>query len=422
MHTLNRCLLGLGIFLLLSSCETRHSPRGVTEQPAVTSPPAPVAAVGNPASSVWDTTDLTRPYDRHPGPRDSLIAIGTRHYRLSVRVETDSAKPLYFGPASSVGPAFAAPGDSARRAGLLRGYSETYTFTLRDSLARKVIFRRQLHKPDFSKAESREVLTVMSMEPPGYLGYSAPLDALVFVCYLGIPYSDVGSQATLLLDRWGRVQRLSPGGPAFSDAPDCDPRISPSGRAVLTCSEILRVGQPPLSLIKPHAQLRAARFLGDTTLLAVYEYGEYVARPASPDDGADNGANVTAPMTNVEFVTTPAQRRLPTAFIMGTSGHILRQFRLVPDMELASFLARAWVRGAGAYILVEANNKVVVVPKAHPENLFEIPLKKVPRFRPPLRPHEQAYPVVSGFVRLRFYVDTLNPRALRVQQLPPAQE
>ena len=378
---------------------------------------ADVAA--KPAGPVRDTADLTRPYDRRPGPRDSLIAIGARHYRLSVRVETDSTKPIYFGPASGVGEAFAAPGDSARRAGQVRGYAETYTFTLRDSLARKVIFRRQLHKPDFYRAESRDVVTVMNMEPPGYLGYSAALDALVFVCYLGIPYSDVGSQATLLLDRRGRVQRLSPGGSAFSDAADCDPRISPSGRAVLTCSEILRAGQPPLLLKKPHALLRAARFLSDTTLLAVYEYGDYVARPTSPDDEADNGPNVTAPMTNYDFVTTPAQRRLPTAFVMSTSGHILRRFRLVPDMELASFLARAWMRGAGAYLLVEANNKVVVVPKAHPENLLEISLKKLPRFHPPLRPHEQAFLTGSSFARLRFYVDTLNPREIRVEPLPP---
>lgn len=419
MNILQRCLLGVGFFQLLSGCESRRSRQAAAEQPEMTQTLAPADAVGTPAGPVRDTTNLTRPHDRAPGPRDSLIAIGTRHYRLSVRVETDSTKPLYFGPASGVGAAFAAPGDSARRAGQVRGYSETYTFTLRDSLARKVIFRRQLHKPDFYKAASRDVLTVMNMAPPGYLGYSAPLDALVFVCYLGIPYSDVGSQATLLLDRRGRVQRLSPGGPAFSDAPDCDPRISPSGRAVLTCSEILRVGQPPLSLSKPHAQLRAARFLGDTTLLVLYEHGDYVARPAGPDSEADYGSNVTAPMTDVEFVSTPAQRRRPTAFIMGTSGHVLRRLRLVPDMELASFLARAWVRGAGAYLLVEADNKVVVVPKAHPENLFEIPLKKLPRFRLPLRPHEQGYSVVSGFVHLRFYVDTLNPRSLRVAPLPP---
>ena len=422
MNILNRWLPSLSIFLLLSGCEPQHSTQASAERPVSTAPLATADVAAKPAGPVRDTVDLMRAYDRRSGPRDSLIAIGARHYRLSVRVETDSTKPIYFGPASGVGGAFAAPGDSARRAGQVRGFAETYTFTLRDSLARQLIFRRQLHKPDFYAVENRDVVTVMNMEPPGYLGYSAALDALVFVCYLGIPYSDVGSQATLLLDRRGRVQRLSPGGAAFSDAPDCDPRISPSGRSVLTCSEVLRAGRPPLSLKKPHAQLRAARFLSDTTLLVVYEYGDYVALPASPHDEADNGPNVTAPMTNYDFVTTPAQRRLPTAFIMSTSGHILRRFRLVPDMELASFLARAWMRGAGAYLLVEANNKVLVVPKAHPENLFEISLKKLHRFRPPLRPHEQAYAVASSFTRLRFYVDTLNPREMRVEPLPPPKD
>ena len=104
---------------------------------------------------------------------------------------------------------------------------------------------------------------------------------------------------------------------------------------------------------------------------------------------------------------------------MSTSGHILRCLRLVADMELANSLARTWTRAAGAYLLVEANNKVVVVPKAPSENLFEIRLKQLSRFRPSLRPHEQAYAVVSSFTRLRFYIDILNPRAIRVQPLPP---
>jgi hypothetical protein len=305
---------------------------------------------------------------------------------------------------------------------LVRDYAETYTFTLRDSLGKTVIFRRQLHKPDFYAAENRDVVTVMNMAPPGYLGYSAALDALVFVCYLGIPYSDVGSQATLLLDRQGRVRRLSPGGPAFSDAPDCDPRISPSGRAVLTCSEILRAGQPPLSIQKPHALLRAARFISDTTLLLVYEYGDYVLRPtrSGPPEATGDGPDVTAPMTPYDFVTTPAQRRLPTAMVLSTSGKVLRQFRFVPDYALASDLARTWARSAGAYLFVEAGHKLVVVPKAHPEALFELPLRQLPKFQPPQRPHEQAYSVISDFTRLRFYVDTLNPRAVRVQKLPPA--
>jgi hypothetical protein len=418
MNSNTRYLLGMSLFLLLTACETRQTSHPA-EQPESAQPAVLPAAAPTPPPAP-DTADLTRAYARQPGPRDSLIAIGTRHYRLSIRVETDSTKPIDFSNTGIVGNAYASPSDSAQRAGMVRGYAETYTFTLRDSLGKTVIFRRQLHKPNFYQAAPRDIVTVTNLERPGYLGYSTALDALVFVCYLAIPYSDVGHQATLLLDRQGRVRRLSPGGPAFSDAPDCDPRISPSGRAVLTCSEVLRAGQPPLSLLKPHAQLRAARFLSDTTLLTIYEHGDYVERPSDPNDQTDNGADVTAPMTNYEFVTTPAQRRLPTAFIVSTSGHILRRFRLVPDMELASFLARTWARSASVYLLVESGQKLVVVPKAHPEALFELPLKQLPKFHPPLRPHERAYSISSDFTRLRFYVDTLNPRAVRVQALLPA--
>jgi hypothetical protein len=415
MKALNHLLPALSILLLLAGCETRHASHPA-EQPESAQPPTPLVALPNVLPTA-DTADLTRANKHEPGPRDSLILVGSRHYRLSVRVETDSTKPIDFTPAASVGGAFAAPNDSARRAGVVRGYAETYTFTLRDSVGKKTVFRRQLHKPDFYEAAPRDIVTVTNMPPPSYLGYSAALNALVFGCYIGIPFSDVGHQATLLLDRQGQVRRISPGGPAYSDAPDCNPRISPSGRAVLTCTEVLRAGQPPLSLLKPHAQLRAACFLSDTTLLTVYEYGDYVERPARPNEEAENGSDVTAPMSDYGFVTTPAQRRLPTAFIVSTSGRVLRQFRFVPDYELASDLARTWARAAGVYLFVEAGHKLVVVPKAHPEALFELPLQQLPKFRPPLRPHERAYPVISGFTRLRFYVDTLNPRAVRVQKL-----
>ena len=421
MKTQLRYCLPLAAMLLLSACETLRPAAQVTE------PAAPAVApdtLVRPAPVAPDTADLMRRTRLQVGPRDSLVQIGSAHFRLSVRVETDSTKPITYGPKGNVGGAYAARSDSAGRDGQVQGYAETYTFTLRDSVGKKVLFRRQLLKPDFYAAAPRAIVTVMNMARPDYLGYSAALDALIFGCYLAIPNSDVGQQATLLLDRQGRVLRIAPGGPAFSDASDCDPCISPSGRAVLTCSEVLRAGQPSLSLVKPHALLRVACFLNDTTLLLIYEYGDYVERRLSADEVAlhadDDGPDVTAPFIPMEFVTTAAQRRLPTAQISSTSGRVLRRFRFVPDYELGSDLARTWVRAAGVYLLVEAGRKLVVVPKAHPETLFELPLKQLPKFRLPVHQHEQAYSVISGFTRLRFYVDTLNPRAVRVQSLPPA--
>lgn len=144
MRTLR--ILG-SVGLLLSSCETH--------QPAATVPAQPTAVAAAPANGPTplpaDTADRTRATaTRSPGPADTLIALGTRHYWLSVRVTTDSARALDYGPAANAGPAFAVADDSAgNAAGRVRGYAETYAFVLRDANRQKTLFRRLLHKPDF---------------------------------------------------------------------------------------------------------------------------------------------------------------------------------------------------------------------------------------------------------------------------------
>jgi hypothetical protein len=260
----------------------------------------------------------------------------------------------------------------------------------------------------------------MNLARPGYLGYSAALDALVFVCYPGIPYSDVGERVTLLLDRQGRVKRLSPGGVAWSGASDCDPRISPSGRAVLTCSEILSAGHKPVPLFKPHKELRAARFLNDSTVLVVYENGDYVKRNTAkaarvkPDAALPvDGGMETASMDEVEFVATAAQRRLPTAYVINTRGQILRSFRLRTSTAFSDVLLRCWVKPAGTYVFFEEFEKLVLVPKGRPESLKEWPLKKLTRYRAPQRPEEKRYELRSEFSRLVLYVDTMAPEKIR---------
>lgn len=410
---------------LLSGCETRH-PAATAAAPASAAPTQlPTAPPAAPAPAVPDTVDYTRAFDRRPGPADSLVEIGGRRYHLRVQVSTDSARAIDCVSAGSVGPAFAAPGAAAQAAGMVRGYEETYAFGLRDSANRQVIFRRELRKPDFYAVAPRDIVVVCNMPRPSYLGYSAGLDALAFVCYLGIPYSDVGYQATLLLDRRGRVRALSAGGAAYSGAADCDPRVAPGGRAVLTCTEVLRAGRPPLRLGKPHAELRAARFLTDTTLLVLYEYGDYRRPRPAPElaDSAEAGdPHVTAPLAEpLEFVSTPAQRRLPTAFVLSTGGRVLRRFRLAPSFTMAAVLTRFLVKPARTYVFVEDNEaggKLVLVPKAHPDQVTELPLRGLPRFRPPRRPHEQPYEVRSDLARGRLYIDTLRPRAVRYQPLP----
>jgi len=399
-------LIVVGLFF--AGCET-HQPPAARPQPlgAVASPLALLTAGVRP-----DTADCTRRLPmQEPGPADTLIALGARHYWLTTQVSTDSTRALYAAPDGSVGPAFAAPGNAA---GQVRGYAETYTFTLRDSARRVVLFRRRLHKPDFYGVAPRDLATVMHLERPNYLGYSASLDALVFACYLWVPDSDVGERATLVLGRNGRVQTISPGGSVMWDAPDCDPQLSPDGRTVLTCSELLRPGQPALSLHKPHAELRAARFLNDSTLLVLYEYGDNRPRPSRQPLGEGIDSTITAPMTEYEFVTTPAQHRLPTAFTMRTSGRVVRSFRLSTTGAASSELPRAFMPAAGAYFCYDENaRRLIVLPKAHPDRLIELPLKTLPLFKPPQRAREKRVEVTSDFTQLTLFVDTLRPQAVR---------
>jgi hypothetical protein len=402
---------GCLLLALLAGCESRQP--AATGQPTATLA-APVAVVPAAKSSpLPDTADCTRAQaSRWPGPTDTLIAIGAQHYWLSMHVATDSTRALYYNPAANAGAAFAVPGDTAGyAAGQVRGYHETYTFVLRDSTRKKLLFHRQLHKPDFYRAGSRDIVTVMNMERPCYLGYSTALDALVFNCALWIPNSDVGGRATLLLDRQGHLKTISPSGSLLWDAADCDPQLSPSGRAVLTCTELLRAGQPPLNLTKPHAQLQAVRFLNDSTLLVLYEYGDYQARPI---EEVENDPSVTAPMTAAEFVATPAQRRLPTAVVLRTSGKVLRQCNLHTTGVAANQLPRTFLKPARTYFFFdETSRKLVLLLKAHPDSLRELPLQSLLAFKPPLHPHEQKIEINSDFSRLWLYVDTLRPWIVR---------
>jgi hypothetical protein len=401
-----RLLYVIGLLATLAGCEAR--------QPAATQAPAAEQRPAQPLLVAADTADCTRACPApEPGPADTLVAIGSRHYWLSVRVSTDSARALYYGPAVNAGGAFAARGDTASLAARrVRGYEETYTFTLRDSTHRKLVFRRQLHKPDFYPAAGRDIVTVMHLERPAYLGYSSSLDALVFACYLWVPSSDVGERATLLLDHRGRLKTISPGGPVmWDDAIDCDPQLAPAGRAVLTCTELLRAGHPPLRLAKPHAQLHAARFLNDSTLLTLYENGDY--RPTAGAAGSTTDSTVTAPLVSYDFVASPAQRRLPTAFIVRTNGQVLRRFFLKPSGVATNEVPRIFVKPSRVYFLYEENTKLVLVPKAHPESLTELPLQSLPKFKLPLRPHEKRFDINTDFSRLQLYVDTLHPQQVR---------
>ena len=427
-------LLLCGNALAISSCETR--------QPATVGPARPQVVTVTPDSpkarpaaafAAADTNNYARAYEGGFGsPRaDTLILLGKRHYWLQMHQVADSTKPLDYAPAYLVGQPFAAPSDTAWRAHRVRGYEGTYTFTLRDSARRTVVFRQQLHKHDFQAVNAGEVLTVS--EPQfRYLGYSAGLNSLLFVAYFGIPYSDVVDRTMLLLDaRSGHVRAQRGIGSATFDAIDCDPQVAPTGRAVLTCAgELLRAGQPPLSLRRPRAELRAARFLTDTTLLAVYEFGTYCPVAQPPAEAADAatplpvaGAAATAEMTQrpTEFVSTPAQRRAANAFVLSTSGHILAKFRYDGwSGDMGYTMPRAFSPITHTYYFANGERSIVLLPKAQPGRAKELLLKKMARFRPPKLPQEIKLflPYAVNTQSLVLYVDTLRPQHIRYQLQP----
>lgn len=431
-----RLLFLLGISgLVFSGCETRQSAAVTTARPRV-------AFAAGDSARVWpakvptapDTNDYTRAYQgSFESPRaDTLILLGNRHYWLQLRQVADSTKPLDYAPAYVVGRPFAAPSDTAWRAHRVRGYEGTYTFTLRDSARRAVVFHKQLHKRDFQTVDAGEVLTVS--EPQfRYLGYSAGLNSLLFIAYFGIPYSDVVDRTMLLLDaRTGQVKALRGIGSATFDAIDCDPQVAPTGLAVLTCAgELLRAGQPPLSLRRPRAELRAARFLTDTTLLAVYEFGAYQLIKQLDAGAEDNsaflpvaGATATAEMTQrpAEFVSTPAQRRTANAFVLSTSGRVLGKFRYDGWAgEMGYAMPRCFSPITRAYYFSNGGQSVLVLPKAQPGHVTELSLKKMARFRPPRLPQEikLTLPYAVNTQSLVLYVDTLRPRQTRYRLQPP---
>jgi hypothetical protein len=149
-------------------------------------------------------------------------------------------------------------------------------------------------------------------------------------------------------------------------------------------------------------------------LLVLYEYGDNKPRASRQPTDADADSTITAPLVEYEFVTTPAQRRLPTAFIMRTSGRVVRSFHLTTTGAASSELPRAFVPAAGAYFCYDENARhLVVLPKAHPERLAELPLKTLAVFKPPRRAREKQVEVSSDFTQLTLFVDTLHPQVVR---------
>ena len=389
------------LVLALAGCEQRMNTArsDSTALPSVSVVPLPPAAAP-PAAAPPATAAAQRPPNRPgwapPAITDTLVVLNGQPHRLLLQAETDSTKPL----SATYEPT---PGRPER----VHGYEGRYTVTLRNAQGGQV-FRRQLRKAAFFKRAGADIVTESEAYAPALLGYSRPLGALALTVDFMVPDSDVGAQVVVVLDLAGNVLRLSDGrGPG--SGPECEPALSPSGAYLLTASEVLRPGQPPLRLKRPNADLVGARFLTDSALLVVYAPGKsHVIRYRNGLEGYGR-------------TPSPEQLRAPNALVWHLrTGRVLSRFRYHGFYEEMGFTIPACqLRATATCYLLDAKRGLHLLPLNAAGAPTEMRFGLMPRFVPPRLPAEVRFELHSNGTGFAFYVDTtssVRPR-IRYQRL-----
>ncbi|MET4072898.1 hypothetical protein [Hymenobacter sp. UYCo722] len=359
--------------------EKRTSPASV----AVVSAAPPPVAVPAPRPAAPAPAPVSRPGWAPLAVLDTAVVVNGQPYHLRLEAETDSTQRLK----TTYQPY---PGHYEQA----RGYQGRFTFTLLAPDGQQV-FRRQLRKADFYKAAGQDIVTESEAYRPELLAYSPAFGALVFTLDFMVPDSDVGSQAVLLLDLTGRVVRISDGRAPGSGA-DCDPALTPNGRALLTGSELLRPNQPPLRLHRADADLAGAFLLTDSTLLVVYAMGKshLIHAPGEPETYG------RTPTVQQQRAPNAQVRHIPT-------GRVLSRFRYAGFYEeLGYTIPRAYV--AGIHYLLDEQRGLRLVPAAAPARTSEVRFAAMPRFVPPQRRAEVRFELQSSGSGFAFYVDTTS--------------
>ena len=371
--------------------ERRNPPVAVVAEPGAV--PAPVASSAAPVPSAPQKAPVYRPGWAPPARLDTAVVFNGQPYRLRIEAETDSTERLK----TTYQPY---PGHTE----VARGYQGHFTVTLHDHDG-QALFRRRLRKADFYKAAGQDIVTESEAYRPELLAYSPAFGAMVFTLDFMVPDSDVGAQVILMLDLNGRVLRISdgrdPGG-----GPDADPALTPDGRALLTGSELLRPGQPPLRLHRADADLAGAFLLSDTAVVAIYAPGRshLIHRPGEPD--------------TYGRIPTRQQLSAPNAFVRHIrTGRVLTRFRYGGYYEELGFtIPRAYV--AGIHYLLDEQRGLRVLPAAAPARTSELRFAAMPRYVAPQRRSEVRFELQSAGSGFAFYVDTTSqqPR-IRYQRL-----
>ncbi|MBG8556360.1 hypothetical protein [Hymenobacter guriensis] len=403
--------------LLLTSCEQQ---RPVSQAPsaAVVPPdstysvvlqPSPVAPP--PAS---DTTDVSRVRFGYRIGHDTTFYSGPQKYRLLLRAETDSTKPLVTTTQGTVGPAFADDTSSFAKTGRVRGYQGHVAITLFDA-AGKQVFHRKVRKEELYSVASRDVVTVSELVPPMFVGVHAPSQTLVFSLDIGIPYSDVWQRCVLVLGFNGQVKRLATSYSSNWDAPDCEPRLLPDG-TLLTCEALVSPDGRQVSLVKPKAQLLAAFPLTDSTFYLLYRYGQY--RPQLSVDTTEtlNEFAITAAFNDPAWAEDPHMKNKPNAFIINRRGNVRKTFRYTGVSGAIGFdVPRFYLPQTHTYYFLMESGGLQTIDKHNAHQVTTIPLARLQTFRKPSKPTE-ARIVLNNYA---FYIDTLRPKQVRYQKLPP---
>ena len=388
------------LLVFVMSCEQRITTTRANPSVLASVSVAPPSAPAQPPALAQVARPAARPRPAPPGwappaSTDTLLMLNGQPYHLRLQAETDSARRL-------TATYEATPGRSER----VHGFEGYYTVTLRDAQGGQV-FRRQLRKAAFFKRAGADIVTESEAYVPELLGYSRPLGALAFTVDFMVPDSDVGAQVVVLLDMAGNVLRFSDGrGPG--SGPECDPALSASGGALLTASEVLRPGQPPLRLEKPTADLVGATFLTDTTLLVVYAPGKsHVIR-------YPNGLEAYG------RTPSPEQLRAPNAFVRNVrTGHVLSRFRYRGFYEEMGFTIPGYqLRATGTHYLLDEKRGLLLLPLGGASMPTEMRFTLMPRFTPPKKLAEVRFELHGSGSGFAFYVDTSSVRPhIRYQQV-----
>jgi hypothetical protein len=396
----NNLLIGWGFLLVLvAACGQRQPSVEAPTVPQSTLTPAriPLATSKPPVYESPAQFSASKLYQTFAAAADTVLHLPGRSYHLNWRVRLDTLRPLVH--VTPPDPAKHFQGDTSQ------GFQGYYTVEIRDSLGRR-LGHHTFTKADFYPAVGPELAISSEVELPRVLGYSEPLGGIVFSLFFNAPGTDWYGEAVLLLSLSGQVRYLGPG--TEGGGAEVAVKLAADGRTLLTGSQLLHVGRPPIPLVRAGAELRGAMLLNDTLALLLYEPGQPLTHP----DG----------MPYLE--ATPAQQRQPNAFVRDVrNGREVSRFRYDGFYEeLGYIIPYQIVPRAHAVYLLDADKGLYVLPLRQPVAGRMLPFASMSHAVGSSAASEVSFelagPTLTGVMQhYRFLVDTVQATNVRCRLL-----